>query len=39
MVTFKMDPSKACAEATICICFVDGAMLDRLVSLDYLDAG
>ena len=34
MVTFKMVPSIACADATICICFVDGVVADRLVDLD-----
>ena len=39
MVTFKMDPSIARTEATICICFVDGAMLDCHVGLDCLEVG
>ena len=39
MVTFKMDPSIAHIEATICICFVDGAMLDHRVGLDCLKVG
>ena len=39
MVTFKMDPSIARAEATICICFVDGVMFDHHVSLDNLEIG
>ena len=37
MITLKMDPSIAHAEATIFICFVDGAMLDRGVGLDCLE--
>ena len=37
MVTFKMDPSIARAKATIYICFVDGAMLDRHVGLDCVE--
>ena len=39
MVTFKRDPSIARAEATICICFVDDAMLDRCIGLDCLEVG
>ena len=39
MVTFKMDPSIARAEVTICIYFVDGVMLDCRVSLDCLEVG
>ena len=39
MATFKMDPSIIRAEATICICFVDGTMLDRRVGLDCLEVG
>jgi hypothetical protein len=39
MVTFKMDPFIARAEVTICICFVDGVMLDRHISLDCLEVG
>ena len=34
-----MATSIARAEATICICFVDGAVADRLVVLDYLEKG
>jgi len=37
MVTFNMAPSIARADATICICFVDGAVADRLVVLDCLE--
>ena len=39
MVTFKMVPSIARADATICICFVDGAVADHLVDLDCLEEG
>jgi hypothetical protein len=39
MVTFKMVLSIARAYATICIWFVDGAVADRLVDLDFLDEG
>ena len=39
MVTFNMVPSIVCVDATICICFVDGAMADRLVVLDCLEEG
>ena len=39
MVTFIMVPSIARADATICICFVDGAVADRLVVLDCLEEG
>ena len=39
MVTFKMVPSIARANATIYICFVDGAVADRLVVLDFLEGG
>ena len=39
MFTFKMDPSIARAEVTICICFVDAAMLDCCISLDCLKVG
>ena len=37
MVTFKITLSIARANVTICICFVDGAMTDRLVDLDCLE--
>ena len=37
MVTFKMVPSIAYADYTICICFVDGAVADRFVDLDFLE--
>jgi hypothetical protein len=37
VVTFKMVPSITRADATICICFVDGAMADRLVVLDCVE--
>ena len=37
MVTFNMIASMARADATICICFVDGAVADRLVVLDCLE--
>ena len=37
MVTFKIVPSIACADATICICFVDGAVADRVVDLDCVE--
>lgn len=36
MVTFKMALSTAHANATICICFVDDAMSDHLIDLDFL---
>jgi hypothetical protein len=36
-VTLRMVPSIARADATICICFVDGAVADRLVVLDCLE--
>ena len=39
MVTFKIVPSIARADATICICFADGAVADRLVVLDCLEEG
>lgn len=39
IVTFRMVPSIARADATICICFVDGAVADRLVALDCLEEG
>jgi hypothetical protein len=39
MVTFKMVPSIARVDATICICIVDGAVVDRFVDLDCLDEG
>jgi hypothetical protein len=39
MVTFKMVPSIARADATIYIYFVDGAVADRLVVLDCLEEG
>lgn len=38
MITFKMVPSIARADATIFICFVDDVVLDRRVSLEYLEA-
>ena len=38
-VTFKMVMSIACANATICIGFIDGAVADRLVDLDCLEEG
>ena len=34
-----MDLFIACAEVTICICFIDGAMLDCRVGLDCLELG
>jgi hypothetical protein len=37
MVTLKMVMSIARADATICICFVNGAVADRLVVLDCLE--
>ena len=37
IVTFKMVPSIARAYATISICFVEGAVAERLVALDCLD--
>ena len=37
VLTFKMVPSKALANATIYICFVDGEMANRLVDLDCLE--
>jgi hypothetical protein len=36
MVTFNMVSSIARADATIFICFVDGAVANRLIVLDYL---
>ena len=39
MVTFKMDLSIARVDATIYICFVNGAMLDRRKGLDCLEVG
>ena len=36
MVTLSMVASMARADSTICICFVDGAVADRLVILDCL---
>jgi hypothetical protein len=39
IVTLRMVPSIARANATIYICFVDGAVADRLVVLDYLEEG
>jgi hypothetical protein len=37
MVTFKMVSSIARVDATICICFVDGTVADRMVVLDCLE--
>ena len=37
MVIFNKVPFIACADATICICFVDGAVADRFVVLDCLE--
>jgi hypothetical protein len=37
IVTFNMVPSIARADATICICFVDGVVADRLVVLICLE--
>ena len=39
MITFKMDPSVAYVDATIYICFVNGAVLDHCMGLDYLAIG
>jgi hypothetical protein len=39
IVTFRMVPSIARADATICICFVDGVEAERLVVLDCLEEG
>jgi hypothetical protein len=39
MVTFNMVPSIARLYATICICFVDGAVAGCLVVLDCLEEG
>ena len=39
IVTFRMVPSIARADTTICICFVDGAVVDRLIVLDCLEEG
>ena len=39
MMTFNMVPSIARVDATICICFVDRAVADRLVVLDCLEEG
>ena len=39
IVTFNMVPSIACAGATICSCFIDGAVAYRIVVLDYLEDG
>jgi hypothetical protein len=39
IVTLRMVPFIARADATICICFVDGAVADRLVVLDCLEEG
>jgi hypothetical protein len=39
MMTFKMVPSIARTDATICICFVDGAVVDHLVVLDCMEEG
>ena len=39
MITFNMLLSIARADATICICFVDGVVADRLVVLDCLEKG
>ena len=39
IVTFRIVPSIAHVDATICICFIDGAVTDRLVVLDCLDEG
>ena len=39
MVTFNMVQSVARADATICICLVDGAVADRLIILDCLEEG
>ena len=39
IVTFKMVPSIARVDATICICFVEDAVTERLVALDCLDEG
>jgi hypothetical protein len=37
MVNFNMIPFIACVDAAICICFVNGAVADRLVVLDCLE--
>ena len=37
IVIFRMVPSIARADVTICIYFVDGAVLDRLVVLDCME--
>jgi hypothetical protein len=39
MMTSNMVPSIANTDATICICFVDGAVADPLVVLDCLEEG
>ena len=39
MVAFKIIPSIARVDMTICICFVDGTVVDRLVDLDCLEEG
>ena len=39
MVTFKMVPSIAHVNVTICIYFVDGVVADRLIDLDCLEEG
>ena len=39
MVTFKMVSSIARADATICICFVDGAVADCCIDLNCLEIG
>jgi hypothetical protein len=39
MVTFEIVSSIARADATICICFIDGAVANRLVVLDCREEG
>jgi hypothetical protein len=39
IMTFRMVPSIARADVTICICFVDGGVADHLVVLDCLEEG
>jgi hypothetical protein len=39
IATFKIVSSIARADATICICFVDGSVADRIVDLNCLDEG
>ena len=39
IVTFNMVAFIARVDATICICFVDGVMANRLIVLNYLEEG